>query len=177
MITNTILGVPYYSYSIVGPKTLFQLLRPLFLKTDLRTVLVLLPTLCQIRIVPHHLDFEALWSRPYASEPKRTSHHTKSCWVVLLVFGCSGRFSSRAQRAYAITQYFAAVAGPNGMVVTLRIANTPPLTPSRDTTPFFSASCHMSCHASSFRASSVPAMLQMSLSNKSKERWCHMFHR
>ena len=29
IITNTILGVPYYNTSIMGPKTLFQLLRPL----------------------------------------------------------------------------------------------------------------------------------------------------
>ena len=28
-ITNIILGVPYYNYSIMGPKTVFQLLRPL----------------------------------------------------------------------------------------------------------------------------------------------------
>ena len=26
--TNTILGVPYYKYSVMGPRTLFQLLRP-----------------------------------------------------------------------------------------------------------------------------------------------------
>ena len=33
IITNTILGVPYYNYSIMsimGPKTLFQLLRTLY---------------------------------------------------------------------------------------------------------------------------------------------------
>ena len=29
MTTNTILGVPYDNYSILGPKTVFQLLRPL----------------------------------------------------------------------------------------------------------------------------------------------------
>ena len=32
IITYTILGVPGYKYSIVGPKSLFQLLRPLFLE-------------------------------------------------------------------------------------------------------------------------------------------------
>ena len=30
IITNTVLGVPYYNYSMMGPKTLFQLLRPLY---------------------------------------------------------------------------------------------------------------------------------------------------
>ena len=29
IITYTVLGVPYYNYSILGPKTLFSLLRPL----------------------------------------------------------------------------------------------------------------------------------------------------
>ena len=28
IFTNTILGVPYYTYSIMGPKTLIKLLRP-----------------------------------------------------------------------------------------------------------------------------------------------------
>ena len=28
MITNTVLGVPYYNYSITGPTTLFYLLTP-----------------------------------------------------------------------------------------------------------------------------------------------------
>ena len=32
VITNTILGVPYYTYSITGPETLFSLLRPLYEK-------------------------------------------------------------------------------------------------------------------------------------------------
>ena len=32
IITNTIVGVPYYSYSIVGPLTLLFLLRPLLLR-------------------------------------------------------------------------------------------------------------------------------------------------
>ena len=30
IITNTIVPVPYYNYSIMGPKPLFQLLRPLY---------------------------------------------------------------------------------------------------------------------------------------------------
>ena len=30
MITYTILGAPCYKYSIIGPKTLFYLLRPLY---------------------------------------------------------------------------------------------------------------------------------------------------
>ena len=33
MITYTILGVPYSNYSILGPETLFQLLRPLHYRT------------------------------------------------------------------------------------------------------------------------------------------------
>ena len=30
IVAYTILGVPYCTYSIVGPKTLFELLRPLY---------------------------------------------------------------------------------------------------------------------------------------------------
>ena len=33
IITCTILGVPHYKYSIMGPKTLFYLLRPLYFRT------------------------------------------------------------------------------------------------------------------------------------------------
>ena len=32
--TYTISGVPYYNHSIVGPKTLFLLLRPLYYVSD-----------------------------------------------------------------------------------------------------------------------------------------------
>ena len=33
LITNTILGAPYYNHSILGPNSLFKLLRPLYERT------------------------------------------------------------------------------------------------------------------------------------------------
>ena len=35
IITNTILRVPYYTYSIMGPENLFKLLRPFFARMAL----------------------------------------------------------------------------------------------------------------------------------------------
>ena len=38
-ITNTTLGVPYYNYSIMGPKTLFLFLRPYIRPLEFRICL------------------------------------------------------------------------------------------------------------------------------------------